>query len=131
MPMSHHIEQSGITSIPTCVISAFQDADYFTSATRRRYEELARRHCLVGAIGTRMGGAPGIGVRGGTVEPGHPVSGEWTVTVVGSHEAAALIAKEVDSPTGSGTRLFDYVITHDRDTVIAAARSLMQYIDIV
>ena len=78
-----------------------------------------------------MGSAPGIGVRGGTIELGHPVSGEWTVTVVGAHDAAALIAKEVDCAPGDTTPLFDYVITHDRDTVIAAARSLMQYIDIV
>ena len=59
----------------------------------------------------------------------HPLGGEWTVTVVGPHDAAALIARDCGSDVSDRERLFEYVITHDRSTVIAAARSLMQYID--
>ena len=41
------------------------------------------------------------------------MSGEWTVTVVSSHDAAALIAKEVETPPDDDRRMFDYVITHE------------------
>ena len=60
---------------------------------------------------------------------GHPLAGEWTVTVVGPHDAVALIAHECGGHGHGAEREFDYVITHDRPTVVAAARSLMQHID--
>jgi hypothetical protein len=54
--------------------------------------------------------------------------GEWTVAVVGPHDAAALIARDRGDTGPDSDRTFDYVITHDRATVISAARSLMQHI---
>jgi len=40
-----------------------------------------------------------------------------------------LIAQDRGDSGDDAHRTFDYVITHDRPTVINAARSLMQYID--
>jgi EAL domain-containing protein (putative c-di-GMP-specific phosphodiesterase class I) len=129
MPMSHHIEQRALTGDPCVVMSAFQDAAHFTPATRRRYEQLADQRSMVGAIATGMAHSPGRGIRGGSLPRNHPLAGEWTVTVVGPHDAAALIARDLGDNGSEQTRSFEYVITHDRPTVIAAARSLMQYID--
>ena len=129
-PMSHHVEQHAVDGASRVVLSAFQDAAFFTAGTRHRYEELARRHALVGVVASGMTTAPGIGVRGGALESCHPIADEWTVTVVGPHDAAALIArKRTDVETDiDDEEVFEYVITHDRETVIAAARSLMQYL---
>ena len=129
MPMSHHIEQRALTGDPCVVFGAFQTADRFTPATMRRYELLAAQRSMVGAIGVGMAQRPAAGVRGGSLNEGHAMTGEWTVAVVGPHDAAALIAKDCGDDGPDGLRTFEYVITHDRATVISAARSLMQYID--
>ncbi|MEP7045406.1 MAG: EAL domain-containing protein [Ilumatobacteraceae bacterium] len=129
MPMSHHIEQRALVGDPCVVISAFQDAAHFTPDTRHRYEQLAAKSSMVAAIATGMTRTPGRGVRGGTLPTHHPLTGEWTVTVVGPHDAAALIAYDIGDTGPDDQRPFEYVITHHRPTVIAAARALMQYID--
>ena len=71
---------------------------------------------------------PAPGVRGASLPDWHPLCGEWSVVVIGPHYAGALIARENDGPATDMDRSFDYVVTHDRGLVIAAARTLMQYI---
>jgi EAL domain-containing protein (putative c-di-GMP-specific phosphodiesterase class I) len=128
MPMSHHIEQRALTGDPCVVMGAFQEAHRFTPATARRYEALAAQRSMVGAIGVGMPQQPATGVRGGSLSADHPLAGEWTVTVIGPHDAAALIARDCGHVVADRERSFEYVITHDRAVVLAAARSLMQYI---
>jgi len=127
--MSHYMEQRALAGDPCVVVSAFQHARNFTPATVHRYEHLAAHGSMVGALAVDMPSVPGVGVRGGTLNRNHPLAGEWTVTVVGPHDAAALIARECGDPGADSDRRFEYVITHDRPTVVAAARSLIQYID--
>ena len=65
-----------------------------------------------------------------------PLRGEWNVVVVGPHDAAALLAREVQGPGDThgddsrreDDREFDTVLTHDRELVLAAARSMMQWV---
>ncbi len=128
MPMSHYIEQRALAGDPCVVLGAFQTAEHFTSATIRRYERLAEHSSMVGALGVGIVEHPAEGVRGGNLSADHPLAGEWTVVVVGPHDAAALIAKDRGDTGDDRERRFDYVITHDRTTVISAARSLIQYI---
>ena len=129
--MSLHIEQRAAIGDPSVLLGAFQAARHFTGATRQRFERLAQRSSLVGALGVGMGSHPAIGVRGGSLTDGHALAGEWSVAMVGPHEAVALIAKDKGMDGPETERCFDYVITHDRATVIAAARSLMQYLDAI
>jgi len=129
MPMSHHVEQRSRGGDPCVVLGAFQDVRHLTPATLRRYQALASRHSLVGALGVGVTGAPAPGVRGGCLPVGHPITGEWTVAVVGPHDAVALIARDRLDDCDEAERTFDYVVTHDRPTVIAAARALLQYLD--
>ena len=129
MPMSDHLEQHGTAGPDRAVVlSAFQQATHFTPATAARYERLARRCSLVGAIARDL--RPFVaGVRHGTLTAGHPLEREWTVTVVTPHYAGALIAREHhETSDNDSERVFDYVITYDRPTVVAAARSLMQHL---
>ena len=129
MPMSRHVEQRALIGDPRVLLGAFQDVRYLTAATLRRYRALATRNSLVGALGVGVASTPAPGVRGGSLPVGHPITGEWTVVVVGPHDAAALIARDRLDNCDEAERTFDYVITHDRPTVIAAARALLQYID--
>jgi len=128
MPMSRHVETRAVAGEPCVLLSAFQEARHFTPGTKVRYERFAPRLSLVGAVGAGMASLPATGVRGGSIPPDHPLVGEWTVTVVGPHDAVALIAKDTNRGGADADRIFEFVITHDRPTVIAAARSLMQHI---
>lgn len=48
--------------------------------------------------------------------------------VVGPHHAAALVALDLGDVGEDARRRFDYVVTHDRQLVIEAARSLLHWL---
>lgn len=130
LPMSMLIEQHPTPAHERRVImSAFQHARNFTGATTRRYAELAEQATFIGVLGEGFTDAPVPGVRGGHIEAGHPLCGEWTVINVGPHYAAALIAKDLGDDGPEPDRRFLYSITHDREKVVSAAASLLRLID--
>jgi hypothetical protein len=127
--LSLHIESQGL-HLPTApvVVSAFQTADRFTTATGTRYSGLAARCPLVAALGLGLATSPAPGVHGASLSPTDPLVGEWTVTVVGPHYSGALIARDLGDKGPDQDRRFEFVVTHDRDLVLGAARSLMSRI---
>jgi EAL domain-containing protein (putative c-di-GMP-specific phosphodiesterase class I) len=127
---SHHIEQQGLSlQTPPLVLAAFQDRARFTPATARRYGELAARCPLVVALGAGMSAEPAPGVRGSDLGPRDQLRGEWTVVVVGTHYAGALIAKDLGDSGPDLERRYLFALTHDHDTVLTAARILLGRID--
>jgi len=83
-------------------------------------------HCpLVGALGIGMADSPARGVRGASLAPDDDLAGEWTVVVVGSHYAGALIAKDCGDSGPERDRRFEFLVSHDRTLVLDAARSLL------
>jgi hypothetical protein len=124
--MSRHIEsQAKAQSDPPVVLAAFQTADRFTPALARRYAALADSCPFVGALGAGLPAVPATGVSGADLAPDDPLRGEWTVVVVGPHYAGALIARDLGDDGPDRERRFEFMITHHRDTVVAAGRSLM------
>lgn len=113
------------TSGRSVLLSAFEVSANFGPATRRRYERLARRTVLTAVLGRDMPAHAGWHVRGGDLHPDDPLSREWTVIVLGSQLATALTARRVDDSDPTGDGQFEAVITHDRDAVIAAAKSVL------
>ncbi|MCW2968050.1 MAG: diguanylate cyclase [Solirubrobacteraceae bacterium] len=107
------------------VVSAFQEARFFTPATHDRYEELAARTALVAALGIGLPDEPARGVRGAALEPGDPLAGEWNVAVLGSHFAAALVARDLGDSGPDRLRRFEFALTFERDTVIDVVHSLL------
>lgn len=130
LPMSLHLEQraTSMSDMPV-VLTAFQHARNFTPATARRYADLAPSCGFIAALGVGLGARPIPEVRGGSIPTGHPLAGEWAVVVLGPHESAALIAQDLGDQGPELDRRFSYVVTHDRDTVLAAARPLMALVD--
>lgn len=129
LPISMAIEQHPVTRFEQpVVLSAFQHADNFTAATATRYAELSRSATFVGVLGVGLSAEPVPGVRGGSIAEDHELAGEWTVTRVGPHYAAALIAFDLGDSGPESERRFKYVVTHDRDTVVSAATSLLRLI---
>jgi EAL domain-containing protein (putative c-di-GMP-specific phosphodiesterase class I) len=110
---------------PPVVLSTFQAARHFTPDTARRYARLASEASFVGAVAADLGDQPVPGVRGAALAPDDPVRGEWDVLVTTPHFAAALVARDLGDDGPDGDRRFDYVVTYDRELVLAAARSLL------
>jgi EAL domain-containing protein (putative c-di-GMP-specific phosphodiesterase class I) len=128
LAISRHLESQGLyLETPPVVVSAFQSAERFTADTAKRYLRLAERCPLVAALGVGLGQEPAPGVRGVELSPDDPVSGEWVVAVVGTHYLGALIAKDLgdSDSTADRDRRFSFIVTHDRETVLAAAQSLL------
>lgn len=129
LDLSLHIERQGrhLETAPV-VLSAFQTADRFTPATVARYRDLAGRSPLVAAFAVGLGADRSPGVHAVALDPADPLAGEWTVTAVGPHYAAALIARDLGDDGPDNERRFEFVVTHDRPTVLAAMRSMMSRI---
>ena len=110
---------------PLVVFGCFQSAHHFTPDTGRRYRRLAADAAFVGAFGVGLGPEPVPGVRGAELAVNEGLAGEWNVLVVGPHDAAALIARDLGDDGPDRERQFAYALVEDRDVVLAAARSLM------
>ncbi|GGG15724.1 hypothetical protein GCM10007304_32280 [Rhodococcoides trifolii] len=92
-----------------------------------RYSHLARKHPFVALLGVPVLGAHPA-VHSAVIDPSDPFADEWTIVVVGPSTAVALIARDCsDGESGRGER-FEFVLTHDRELVVAAGRSLIRRI---
>ncbi|MDQ3107728.1 MAG: hypothetical protein M3Q68_07995, partial [Actinomycetota bacterium] len=126
LPISMNLEQRALDlGESPLVLSAFQDARHFTPATRIRYAKLVERCAMVATLGQAMPAEPVPGVRGGTLEAGGRLTGEWHVIVLGAHFAGALIAKDLGDLGPERGRRFAYHLVYDRELVIAAARRML------
>ena len=126
LPMSHHLERKAIDLAEApLVLSTFQDVSHFTPETRRRYSALVERAALVGALGAGMPAEPVPGLRGGSLEAGDRLTGEWDVVVLSAHFAGALIARDLGDDGPDRERRFAYHLVYDRDLVIDAARRML------
>jgi EAL domain-containing protein (putative c-di-GMP-specific phosphodiesterase class I) len=128
--VSKHLEREALRQGSTCVVMAtFQAAHHFTPNTSLRYRMLAKSVAFVAAIGGGIPVEPVAGVRGATLNPADALREEWDVVVLAPHFAAALLARDLaaeDVPDRE--RVFEFALTYDRTTVVAAARALMSRI---
>ena len=129
MPLSRHFEAlAGEGHQPPVLLACFQEGRHFTAATAGRFARIARHSPLVAALGVGLPEEPVPGVRGAHLDPHDPLHGEWNVIVVGPHQAAALVARDVGDTGPDRERRFDFAVTHDRDLVVAAARSVLRVV---
>ncbi|SFA45605.1 EAL domain, c-di-GMP-specific phosphodiesterase class I (or its enzymatically inactive variant) [Rhodococcoides kroppenstedtii] len=128
LTLARHLEDHArVASEPLVVLSAIQRARWFSPEVVARYGELAAKHPFVAALAVGLEDEPAPGVRSAALDPTERFANEWTVTVVGRHYFAALIARDLgDVGVDDDDRRFDFVLTHDRATVVAAARSMMK-----
>lgn len=124
--VSHHLEaQARRLGEEAVVVSAFQDARFFTPDTCRRYAELAEGAALVAALGVDLAAEPAPGVRGAPITADDPLGCEWDVAVLGPHFAAALVARDVGDDGPDRLRRFDFALTFDRELVVDVVQALL------
>jgi EAL domain-containing protein (putative c-di-GMP-specific phosphodiesterase class I) len=120
----HLEEQAMAWSDGPVVLSTFQSGEHVAPETERRYAALAERGSFVAAL--RTGKGPQVsGVRGASLPEEHRLGDEWSVVVVGPHYAGALVARQV---VPGGGDAYDFAVTHDRDLVVDAGRSLLRHV---
>ena len=122
-------DQAASMGPSTAVLARLDPCDRFG---RRRLERLSalRDHVgFVAAVGPGLAAESMPGVRTGSLRAGGDERPEWALVVCGSHTSVALVAREaVASAAGSVAdqeRQYEFVLTHDRALVTAAARALM------
>ncbi|NIZ90908.1 EAL domain-containing protein [Kineococcus rubinsiae] len=124
--LSKQLERQAMRLGETCVVaSTFQEARHFTPATSLRYRDLVARTGFVCALGEDLPVEPVPGVRGAALSPDDPIRGEWDVVVVSPHFSAALLARDLGDDGPDMDRTYEYALTYRRDTVVAAAHSLL------
>jgi DICT domain-containing protein len=107
------------------VLATFQDARFFTTDSRAKYERLAESAALVGALGRGLEAEPAPCVRGADLDADETLRGEWDVAVIAPHFAGAFVARDLGDDGPDADRRFDYFVTYERELVVAAARTLM------
>jgi DICT domain-containing protein len=107
------------------ILSTFQDASFFTAATRERYSRLVEQAAFVGVLAEGMPAEPLPGVRGCVLDPDDSLKGEWDIAVVGPHFAASLVARDLGDDGPDVERRFEFVLSHDRTLAIQVAAALL------
>ena len=124
--LSKQLEREAMRHGETTVVAAtFQQAQHFTPATAQRYRDLVARTGFVCALGEELPSEPVPGVRGAALDPNDPLCGEWDITVIGPHFAAALLARDLGDDGPDMERTFEYALTYRRETVVAATNAIL------
>ena len=128
--MSRHLETQAQSLGETAVLLAiFEDAQFFSGATRARYEELARAIAFVGVMGPGMSAIPAEGVRGANIDANDELYDEWGIAVISPHFAAAFVARPAgDRSLPDAQRQFQFALTYNREYVVETARNMMSKI---
>jgi EAL domain-containing protein (putative c-di-GMP-specific phosphodiesterase class I) len=126
LSFSRQLEARAVTlDREVVVLATFQDQRFFTQLSAQRYRELAQRAVLVGAFGVGMSASPMPGVRGVSIDESEALRGEWNVIVMSPHFSAAFVGRDLGDDGPDNSRRFEFAITHDRELVIEAARTLL------
>ena len=123
--VSKLLEDRAFDGGDTAVLMAtFQAEDNITPATRRRYERLVHRGCLLTVYSTGASAAIPEPASNVVVDDDDPLAEEWDVVLLTADFAAALTAREID-PSRHGEGHYEFLLTTDRSLVVRAARALL------
>ncbi len=114
---------------PFVLLACIQDGGELTRDARIHYEGLARQAAFTALFGTDMGGVRLPDAQVVDVPVRHALAKEWNVIVVGPSYTAAVVAQDLGDSGDTRYRRYDHIVTHDRDLVVEAARSLLRWID--
>jgi PAS domain S-box-containing protein/diguanylate cyclase (GGDEF)-like protein len=125
--MSKTLERQALANGEFAVLlSSFQHARHLSESTAQRYSTLAGVLSFVVVLGEGVPPAPAEGVRGSELHPDDPLVGEWVLSVVGPHFAAALVAQDLGDAGPDSARRFDYCLTYDRATALTISAALLR-----
>jgi PAS domain S-box-containing protein len=125
--MSRHLERQAMASTdPVVVVGSLQNVLQYRASTARRFAALAAAGAIVVVLGRGVEDEPSAGVQGQHISSHDPIGREWTIAVITAHFAGALISTDCGDEGVDSARRFDYVVTYDRDIVLAAADIMLR-----
>lgn len=128
--MSTHIEfQAACSGADTMALGTFQHARQFSTRTRRRWRTMADRIAYTGVYGVAMNDLSDSGLTHSGLAPDDPLVDEWNIVVLGQFYCCVLSARDQHCGTSELDRRFDYVLSHDRGTVVRCARAILSRFD--
>ncbi|ORI16569.1 hypothetical protein BJI47_07455 [Rhodococcus sp. 1168] len=128
--MSTHIEwQASMAGPETLILGTFQHDRHFRGNTKDRWQAMAEHSAYTGVCGVGMADTSDIHIHRASLDPADGMTEEWNVVVLGAHFCCALSAREMNSGDSGPDRKFDYVISHDRCTVVRCAKAILQRFD--
>lgn len=129
--MSTHIEwQASVAGPETLVLGTFQHDRHFRGSTKARWQAMAEHSAYTGVCGVGMADTSDTHIRRAPLDPADGMTEEWNVVVLGAHFCCVLSAREMNTGDSLGPdREFDYVISHDRCTVVRCAKAILHRFD--
>ncbi len=128
--MSTHIEwQASVAGPETLILGTFQHDRYFRGNTKARWQTMAEHSAYTGVCGVGMGGKSETHLHRAPLDPADGMTQEWNVVVLGAHFCCVLSAREMNTGDLGPDREFDYVISHDRCTVVRCAKAILHRFD--
>lgn len=122
-PLSHQLALGNDNlAPPALVLLLLPELEPLGDGARRMLTTFARRGVTTGLLGPGQPETVGQGVRGARRQWGEKDGREWAAIVLTATHAAALLARAIP---GEGAE-FEFGVTHDRQRVAAAARSLLR-----
>jgi EAL domain-containing protein (putative c-di-GMP-specific phosphodiesterase class I) len=113
---------------PTVLLACIEHGRYFTSETQARYVAFASRASFTAVMGADMPHVALADLHIVDLPPAEHLCREWNVLVVGPNYTGALVARDLGETGEDDYRRYDHIVTHDRELVIDAARSLLHWI---
>jgi len=126
--LTHMLEHCGRATEAAVLLAIFANEDHYR-ARADAYEQLAKGNaftvCLVPGTDIHRD-EPRFHV---AAPPANgPLTSEWGVIVLAPHFAAALLLRTVTGPTEEPNQI-DYIFSHERPLVLAAARSFIHHMN--
>lgn len=110
---------------PPIVLIVIRTASPAAAEHIRRLSAFASRSPLVVMLGEGLSREPAPGAYGANIRSDDPLATEWGIVVLGNRSAVAIAACELDESVPPEQRRYKYVMTQDRDLVVAAGVSLL------
>jgi len=126
MRISSVLEHRALSNgAPSVLLACFQDGRQLPSETLTHYGDLAQKASFTAIFGAHMAKVMLPAVHMVDLAPDNTLCHEWNVIVVGPNYTGALVARDLGETGEDRHRRYDHIVTHDRDLVVEAARSLL------
>jgi DICT domain-containing protein len=127
--MSRYLEDQALREAPVAVLACLEGRTELGGAAFERYGRLASAAVFTALLGRGVtAGTVPAGARAVTLHASDDLAHEWDLLVIGPHFSAALVARRYRDGSAGPSEHFEYVVTHDRALVVAAARALLHWV---
>ena len=125
--ITDHLEaEAGVGSRSSVLLAGLQSDRFFDASTEARYQALSASNALTIVLAEGLPRHNEAAYHVGPLSSASRLGREWVLIVLNLHYSAAFVARDCGDTGPDGQRRFDFIYTHDRTSVVSAARSFIQ-----